>query len=231
MYRILAIDNDEIWQLKLQIILEELGHKVDIASSLKMASQMLLTFSYDIFFTEVMLPDGLATQYFTDNPTSEPVIFYSEVSDKVFADQTVQFPNALFYVKPLNVLSVHTAIETLIKNVKKQTDNSLIEATLPVSVHYGTVNLLQLKNIKWITVEGNYTTIVTTEKRYVQKVSLKKIKILLDERFVQVNKTTVINKLFITNVNAQKNEVNIGKEEFNISRAYRKAFIQHYFSS
>ncbi|NBB22308.1 response regulator [Runella sp. CRIBMP] len=228
MLKVLIIEDDIIWQIKLQVMLEEFEFSILLATSMAEARQLLLSTLPDIILADVRLPDGLAFDFFKVNPPGIPVIFVTEFADKHYIGQTLSIPFSSFYVKPFHPLTLLAAIKGANAAYRLMNDNIQPERALIVPLRYGQKIAIPFDKIHFIEVEGNYSTIQTGEREYVQKLSLSKLLSLLDERFVQIHKSVLVNKDFIQRISLNENTVTIRKRTFEIGRSFRRLFIEKY---
>ena len=88
------------------------------------------------------------------------------------------------------------------------------------------INKVSVSDIYAIESEGNYCTVKTNAKKYIQRSSLVKMKEKLDSlNFIQVNKSTLLPISGIDKVDLAKNTVYIGGKSYTLSRSFRKDFI------
>ena len=85
---------------------------------------------------------------------------------------------------------------------------------------------VKVQDIYAIESAGNYCTILTDDKEYVQRCSLIKMKDKFsDKGYVQVNKSTLLNIYNINHVDLSENVVHLDNRTYSLSRNYRKTFI------
>jgi two-component system, LytTR family, response regulator LytT len=227
-FKVLIIEDDIIWQIKLQVMLEEFGFLILLATSLAEAKQLLTTESPKVILADVRLPDGSALEYFNVHPVDVPIVFVTEFADRQYVDQALTIPFASFYVKPFHPLTLVAAIQmayTSFTNTKQE-DHPV--RVLKVPIRYGKKADIPFGKICWIEVEGNYSTIQTTERKYVQKLSFNKLLPELDERFIQIHKSVIVNRDFIGRVNLTNDTIQIRERNFQIGRSFRKGLIDRF---
>jgi two-component system, LytTR family, response regulator LytT len=228
MLKVLIIEDDIIWQIKLQVMLEEFGFSILLAASLAEAKQLLQSTLPDIILADVRLPDGLAFDFFKFNPPGIPIIFVTEFADKNFIDQTLYIPSSSFYVKPFHPLTLISAVQVAYAAFRSENVKNQPEQALQVPVRYGQKTAIPFDKIHFIEVEGNYSSIQTGERKYVQKLSLSKLISELDNRFIQIHKSVIVNKDFIRRISLNDNTVTIQKRTFEIGRSFRRLLIEKY---
>lgn len=222
MTKILVIEDDPIWQIKLKLILEELGYLHFVVSSLAEAKIKILENKPDVILSDVILSDGQSIAYFSSNLPECPIIFITEVADRNFVDAISDIPHSSFFVKPFHGLTLLSAIRSAINTFKITNAKNKV---MPVSVRYGTRSDIPIDSIVWIIVEGNYSTIKTINQQFVQKLSFSKITPFLDENFIRVHKSAIINLKYLENYSLTKNTVVVQSKTFQIGRSFRRKFI------
>lgn len=225
MLQVLLIEDDPLGQIKLQIMLEEMGYFSALATSLDETVHYLSRKTPDLIVADVKLTDGSTIDFFEEMPPQCPVIFITAVPDRAWIDQTLAIPFAAFYVKPVHSLTLMAAIKRVRNDYLNHLSNHQNPKMLEIDVHYGYKIEVSLAEIFWIKVEGNYVSIHLKNRKYVQRSSLRKLKPELNEYFVQIHHAFIVNLDHITRVNLNENLVYIDGQSFNIGRTFRKKFI------
>lgn len=100
-------------------------------------------------------------------------------------------------------------------------------AALPDAFFVKQNNLLRkvpIKAVLWIKTEGNYSIIHTTSKKYILKLSLKKVlEQLPKDYFIQIQRAYIVALPKIEDIDISRNEVIINKERLPLGRNYRDA--------
>lgn len=226
MIKILIIEDDIIWQIKLQVMLEEFGFSILLATSLTEAKQLLATEVPQLILSDVRLPDGSALEHFNLYPIDIPIVFVTEFADRQYVDKSLSIPFSSFYIKPFHPLTLAAAVQNAYANFKSIKTEDLPVRALKVPIRYGKKADIPFSNIYWIEVEGNYSTIQTTDREYLQKLSFSKLLPELDERFIQIHKSVIVNRDFINRVNLMNDTVVVRERVFQIGRSFRKELIE-----
>lgn len=88
------------------------------------------------------------------------------------------------------------------------------------------IDKVHISDIYAIESEGNYCTVKTNAKEYIQRSSLVKMKEKLEALdFIQVNKSTLLPISGINNVDLANNTIYIEDQSYTLSRNFRKDFI------
>lgn len=225
MFKILIIEDDIVWQIKLQVILEEFGFSILLATCLAEAKQLLATETPQLILSDVRLPDGSALEYFRNHPIDLPIVFVTEFADRQYVEQALVIPFSSFYIKPFHPLTLVAGVQAAYAAFKNTKTEDLPVRALSVPIRYGKKADIPFSKICWIEVEGNYSTIQTTDRKYLQKLSFSKLLPELDERFIQIHKSVIVNRDFINRVNLMNDTVLLRECIFQIGRSFRKGLI------
>lgn len=88
------------------------------------------------------------------------------------------------------------------------------------------IDKVNVSDIYAIESEGNYCTVKTNAKEYIQRSSLVKMKEKLESLdFIQINKSTLLPINGIDKVNLAENTIYIDGQTYTLSRNFRKEFV------
>ncbi|HEX6046407.1 MAG TPA: sigma-54 dependent transcriptional regulator [Pyrinomonadaceae bacterium] len=132
--RILVVDDEPSVTGALDLILSELGHRVDTAKTGAEATQLLKGSPYDLVFTDLRLPDAsgidLLTRIKTDTPDTQVIVMTAHGSLDITIDAIKR--GAFYYIeKPFTSYQVTTLIERALQfEAIKRENRSLKNAAL-----------------------------------------------------------------------------------------------------
>lgn len=219
---ILIIEDDEVWQQQVHLMLDKLPeNQVEFASTLTEARVKLNTFRPHLVVADVILPDGLSFELFQAIEHIGPIIFMTAFASHKTLNQALQLPNSTFVVKPFHELTLLAAIRLLMKAESV----SKTSKTLEVLGKFRQKVMLPYEAIVYVEADGNYMKIYTTDKIYSYKSSLKELIALLDDRFLQIHKSFLVNTAFVNRVDLTEGVVLVKRNELPIGRAYRPVTI------
>ena len=76
--------------------------------------------------------------------------------------------------------------------------------------------------VLWIKAEGNYSMVHTDTKRYVLKISLKKVLDQLPkDRFLQIHRAHIVDVLKVNDIDMANSELTVGGYKLPIGRSYK----------
>lgn len=80
--------------------------------------------------------------------------------------------------------------------------------------------------VLWIKAEGNYSMVHIDNKRYVLKISLKKVLDQLpSDRFLQIHRAHIVDVMKIDDIDMAKSELSVGGHKLPIGRSYKEDLI------
>ncbi len=224
---ILLIEDDPLWQAKMQQILHEIQlPDVAICDSLITARQFLLHTIPDIIITDIMLGEDLVFSLLEKEEYKKiPFVFITSSEDGELYNRAKQVPNAMFLVKPFHALSVQAAIDKVMMHHQKQLGSK--PNGLAVRGIYNEKIFLKAADIIFVRSEWNYCVIKTPRNQFALKISLKKIIDDLGSDMIQIHRTYVVNKNYLLKANLQKMEVLTECGLLPIGRQYKQHVLEH----
>jgi two-component system response regulator LytT len=224
--RVLIIEDDVLWQMKIQVMLQELAVcQITIADSIADAQRAINQSDFDMIVSDVVLPDGLSTDFFTTVQLNVPIIFVTSFGEYEYYKQSSAIVFSAFLVKPFHALTLHSTINILKKQYSNTATQSLKNG-ISIIGKYGQHETVLLSNIYLIKVEGNYSIIYTEAQKYVLKISLKKLILQLNDNFIQIHKSAVINIDFMERIDIPNGCVYVHGQVVDLGRAFSKQFVQ-----
>ena len=84
------------------------------------------------------------------------------------------------------------------------------------------ISKVKLGDIKWIHADGNYCYLYTCKRRYVVKISLRKLfDKLTSNRFIRIHKSYVVQLDYIDKIDTQQNVLIMDKQNLPIGRVFK----------
>lgn len=201
LYRCVLLEDDVIYEERIASMLE--GSEYTIIQSFYDTEGVwdyLLTNKVDLFICDLFI-DGkphalpLIQQLVK---SGIPIVCISSSTD---SDIFNSLKNNIkhYLVKPFHKLTLLSTLAAVSKNLEiNKQQLSVSKDTIFVSGVGGKKQLINLSDILYLSVEGNYTYIHTLLRKYVLKLSLNKtLSNLLDERFVRIHHQYAVNSFFI----------------------------------
>lgn len=223
--KILIIEDDLVWQLKIQMLLVQMEFKeYVVVGNLQDALADFSKKEADIIISDIMLPDGVVFEKMDIFFKNIPTIFITSYADATFLEQAISYKDARFIVKPFNQFTLQAAIISLAKNLSTIVKDE--KKTIRVRGKHGHTIHLDLDLILYIQAEGNYITIFCEDKKFVYKSSLRKTIEKVDERFVQVQKGFLVNSKHLKRIDFSRSILYINNTQIPIGRFYKPQVIE-----
>ncbi len=221
--KVLLVENDPIFVVKLQIMLKELGVGETVTLSYaEEANLVIKNFKPTLIISDILL-DGKKTGIDVAELAIQediPIILITMLKDaRVYSDAMDLGNGKVSYlIKPFHQYTLKSVIELLICN--KQLSDST-EKALFIRGHHNEKLRLSYNDIVWIEVDRNYSTIHTKSSKYSLKKSLLNlIEDLKDDRFIRVHNRYAVNIHYVKSISL--NSVRTSIEELPLGRLYKK---------
>lgn len=114
--KILIIEDDNIWQLRLQMMLEKLGYtEFTFTDTTKQSIELLETYKPNLIIADIMLADSEVFGVFTQNKIAyTPIIFISAKATDKHLEKIKKLPNATLLEKPFGQLTLAATINNIL---------------------------------------------------------------------------------------------------------------------
>jgi DNA-binding LytR/AlgR family response regulator len=217
----LIVEDDLGFALEVEMLLNEVDKfKIFIASDATEAYQIFREHTLDLMLIDIRLKgktNGIEFYKATKKRSSIPTIFFSGYENEAYYQAIKQNSQALFLIKPFSMLSLRSAIETILPKEEEQLAEHLFIKYKKQHIRIG------VADVRWIQVKGNYCYIYTHGEKYVVKSSLNKLlQPIKKEVFLTIYKGISINPDYVQSVNLSANKLTIGGTELPISKRYYK---------
>lgn len=235
--KIAIIEDDVFIAESMKLLVEDMGYEVSFVShTFPDATQQLTQTPFDLLLLDINLQhpthSGIDIAAALSAGKSLPFIFLTAYSDRDTIMQAVKQKPSAYLVKPVNEGALFAAIQTALENHQTQT-----AATLPYDEtnhpdHFFTKMGNKIMKIKWadvyaLTAAKNYVCLITDAQPggYAIRSSLQQIIAQIvpcnhRSRYIQVNRSTAIDKNIITSLTG--NEVITCKGNFELGSGFAK---------
>lgn len=219
--KVLVIEDDPLWQSKLQMMLLQYKHDASIrlATSLSEGEEIIAGWNPDLVVSDIVLPDGLSYDIFNIPNRTYPVVFLTGHPNNDYLKSILTLPKTMFIVKPFHQLSLQAMIEHLLPPAPSQEG-------LMIPGKFRKKLFLPYEKTIYIKADRNYVHFQTTERRYSIKRSLRTVLHELDARFLQVHKAFVVNGDFATRLDLSAQEVIVNGSPIPVGRSFRENLIR-----
>lgn len=221
--RILIVEDELIIAEDMRDMLEELGYDVvGVTGDVQEAKRLIEATSPDIALLDITLGvDQLGLDLAQDVATHYklPFIFCTSHADRTTVSRATQLHPHGYLVKPFEQNDLFSAIELALSNfsanrtVKSSrnddlSENLIIKDALFVKEGHLYVKI-KITDIKWLSPDGNYTTIHTSTKKSVVRMPLKDLhQQLPQDQFFRTHRSYVVNLRHVEAINNQNIYIN-----------------------
>lgn len=229
--RILLVEDDFSYLVKLEIMLDRLGfnniHKVDNGHDALKSIQLQQP---NLILMDIQLNGNLTGIDIAKKIQAQniPIIFITaQLNPKYFEKAKETAPYA-YLNKPFDEITLQRSIVLALKFSTRKTHlpNKKEEDFIFIK-KAGSLEKLNYIDILWIKSEGNHCTLFTADKKYVLKTSLTKLKAKFpNDKFIQTHRSTLAQIDKISQIDLKSKKVYIGKNTLEIGRSFQKGLIK-----
>ncbi len=229
---VLIAEGDAERANQLALMVTEMGYEVSgIQKTALEALQQIREYPPDLLLTDVALETpraglGLAEEVL---PIGIPVILKTASADPALYQQAKALRPIAFLVEPFDRFTLQGVIElsgigfkAAIGHPQEPASVGIERNLLPDVVFVKSNNVIQkvrLQDILYIHAEGNYSTIVTQQKRIAVKMSLSQMQEMIEiEDFLQVHRNYLVRLSEVDSISLSHNELSIHGHTVPISR-------------
>ena len=235
--RTMAVDDEAPALRRLVKMIKNHPHLelVETARNAAEAKDKILKLNPDLILLDIQLKDATAFDLISaiQDSFSGKIIFstaYDQYALKAFEFQALDY-----LLKPYSEERFNASIERILKE-PDQTDLSKILQFLSNKSHSPELIRIPEGNkeyfipadqLLYVQAEGYYANFIMKNEKKVIRISLKNLEEILPETFIRINKSVIVNKVFISELATHKSSAKIkmpDKKEFEISEKYLQDF-------
>lgn len=239
--RILIIEDNPSIALDEEMLIDEMGYEtIGVADNGEDALLRIHEDRPDLILMDIQLKGKLTGLDIARQirHLKIPIIFTTSFNDRSRFEESRDTFSFGYLVKPFDKLSLQSAIEMALRSLgmeerlqaeeEPEVDKTVTESHFMVRQN-GMLQRVLVKDILYISVEGNYTTLHTEDRRFVVKTSLRKVFEGLDpERFMWIHKSYVIQLDRIRSIDTSSHLVKIGKFTLPLGRNYKNEVLDRF---
>jgi DNA-binding LytR/AlgR family response regulator len=233
---VLVIEDDPLFAVDCEMVISEAGfHCVKVLDTAEKALIWVEENRPDLILLDIHLNGKMSGLEFAKSiqNTRIPIIYVTSDNNPqtYFEAKSVGNP-IVFLVKPFDKLTLQSAIESLLlikesnENNGSHPSNGLIYNQAVFIKNKAMLYKVPVEDILYLMADGNYVMVYTKNKKYVIKVSLKR---LVDElpgyNFLQVHRNYVVQLDKIEKIDSGAMELNIGDAVIPIGRKYKEELL------
>lgn len=229
---ILIVEDDFSFGLELQILLDKLGYKcAGIVDNADSAFDVINKKAPDAILMDIELNGTMSGLDLADKIKGReiPILFISSYKDEATYTRAMSFNAAGYLVKPLDSITLLSAIEACLQALKVKRGNqnaSMFKEALLIKKNKVYFKI-ELKDIFLVTSEREYATIHTISGKFIVRVSLKFLEsILPPHTFLKCHKSHIVNVRNIVAIDTLSNVAVLpGELHIPFSRRNKKALL------
>ena len=246
--RSILIDDEFLARKRLEKLLEDFDEITIIAQCRNGADaiEQINLKEPDLIFLDIQMPDfdGFTV---LSKLTCKPAVIFTTAFD-YFAIKAFDINAIDYLLKPFDEERLTIAINRIIEHKKLQ-KATLLEGEIKkllndyTNQQEGSLKEILIKNkgkeipvftddILYFKSDGNYVDLVTSEKRYLYRISMNELEKTLDNaQFLRVHRSIILNKYYIKNCNYSGNNEYVfllkNGEKITSSRSYKKTIVTY----
>lgn len=200
-YNFLIVDDEDSGRQSLRVLLDKLFwahfNPLDFANSIESARSCLEKKTYDIVFLDINLKGVSGFELLPYLPESTKVVFVTAYSEHVL--QALRSKAFDYLIKPIKEQELSECIERFIKEHQRQDSNKSL-----VIKNKGLSRIINLSDIVYIEGDGPYITFHLQHDTIKVAKTLKVILLELNDSFIRIHKSYVVNRGYIKGFNTDK---------------------------
>lgn len=200
-YPILIVDDEDSGRQSLKILLEKVFRayiqKIDFAKSFAQAREMILEKEYQLIFLDINLKGISAFDLLKFIPPQAKIIFVTAYSE--FMLQALRSKAFDYLVKPVKEEELDACLQRILQEQAAGGEQHTIHIRAG-----GMTRLIEKKDILYIEGDGPYSSIILKTEVIKTARTLKSMMAELDEQFIRIHKSYVVNKKYIRAFNMDK---------------------------
>ncbi len=226
---ILVVEDDPSFALELEMMINELGyHYLGNPQTSNEAFKAIASKKPDLIIMDINIQNAIDGISIAENIQSSniPIIFITGFESTEYFERAKKLQPAGYLVKPFHLLTLRGVIEKALIDYSllpsKTTDNSLLLKS------NNTFHKVLIDNILWIQVDGNYCYFFTEEKKFVHKLSMKRVLNQINEKdkFLKIHRKYAIHKSQLKNFDSKNNTIHLNEEDIPVGRNYRNKVME-----
>lgn len=207
---------------------------MDTAKSMKEAEEKILKLKPEIIFLDIQLKDADAFELLSkiNHHFSRKIIFVTAFD--IYAVKAFDADAIDYLLKPYSEERFAKAVQKAVSKIEKTNlenilprfrndfDKSFKTVIVPEGIKY---HYIDNEKLIYLFSESYYTHFIFENERKMIRISLKKLDEILPENFIRINKSTIINKNYISEISHYKSGGKIilkDKNEFYISDNFNR---------
>jgi len=207
--QILIVEDEAIIVEFIKEGLKELSQNFHVCKSLAKVKEIISNNDIDLAILDVtlsMTESGIAVGQYLRTHSKIPYIFLTGHSDPVMSNLIQQAKPFSYLIKPVNERKLFLDAQRALKEGRSQSspDSNVVDKPLTLKIN-GKRTVIRQPDVIYLESEGNYTKLISADKKYLAAQSLKSVAVLLNtDIFVRVHRAYMVNLKFVTGYSNEK---------------------------
>jgi len=241
--KVLIVEDDPLYALDLKIFVDELGHQlVGVVDDSQEVFEIVEKEQPNLLLMDIKIKgklNGIELAEALQKNFKLAVIFITSFDDRSIYEKAKNTIHYGYLIKPFNKITLESTIDLAMMSLKDderyevveeetefEKDHPILENCVFIKRN-NKLERVEIPKIIFIQSEGNYCVISTDKKKYALKMSLIKVKKMLNSTiFSRVNKRHIINMGLITSIDLSTNQISINDISFSIGRTYKEGILK-----
>ncbi len=237
--RVLIVEDDPSYALELEMLIENIGYElISVVDNAEDAFKLIEKEEPDLILMDIDIRgerSGIdVAEAIKDK--NIPVIFVTAFSDRETYQSARETSPFGYVVKPFDQLTLQSIIEVTVAKLfaekpptqepSEWKSDLITEKGFFIKVS-NDLRKINFADILWLQSDGNYTYIVTKDKKMIVKISLTKIlQKIAAPFFMRIHKSYIVNIKAIQNINTADNVLIINDQSIPIGRKYKPELVK-----
>lgn len=225
--KILIVEDDPIWQTKLQEILQNLGmNNLEFCNDIESFQASMTISQPEVIITDVFLGDQVIFDFLNDSTFQHiPILFITNSEQVELYERSKLIPIRSYLIKPFHAISLKAALDNIFKPQHEGISQQF--PGIEVKGIHNEKIILQSSQIVFIRSEWNYCFIKTPNNQFLYRASMDKIQALLGDDMIRVHRSYFVNKNNITKISLSKMEISTTHNVIPIGRKYKENILEY----
>ncbi|NOS94154.1 MAG: response regulator [Cyclobacteriaceae bacterium] len=230
--RIVSVEDDPIYAETIQMIVEQAGY--ELTGQFSNGEEALLAIKAikpDLLLLDIHIAGSLTGIELAERVAAHtPVIFITSLREREVFEKAKSTRPVAFILKPFDSLMLQNTIDLAISQFAGEAKNVLTERDIIVKDSFfikekSSLIKVPITSIVYIEAEDKYCTLCTSDKKFVIRISLNDLLTKLPDTFVRTHRSVVVDATKITQLNLDRQELQLGSVVLPIGTTYKEALL------
>lgn len=236
--KLLLLEDNVSEAQEISKLLKKHNYHITMVNTLSDAKKILEQSWFDIILLDILIqgnPDGIALAHYINSKNIDtPFLFLTSMQSKLIFESAKFTKPYSYLLKPFNHLELLYALDLALEKYYEQkntlsfrSNNGVLIPNFLFIKKDGKLCKLNTSSIYYIQVQEKYCTIYGNTENFEVRLSLSKIKNILNKNFIQVHRKFLVNLSKIKDIYLEDNLLILkNKVKVSFSERYKANFIQ-----